>query len=826
MTIGDEGNGEPKPFGSAIGGQFEPPNEPLLPIPPPPPATTPNAVSDGPAWVRSTPDTGYVTPPNPVHYPETAPEFVDDLDRPSKLPWLIAVAATVFLLGAGGLFAVSAFGATGGASSPDEGIEAVLAAVGDEDFVTLAELMEPTERRTLAEPAITELLPELVRLGVLDDSVDASNVDGVDLVFTDVEYRVERLVGVNDIAHVFLTSGEVATTVNGAALPFTNDIDTSDLDQRQEITESETPLVFVQRDGDWFFSLWFSLAENARLAANERLPSIDESPAQMPSESPEAAIEGMFTSMTNFDLRSLVGHMDPEEMAVLYRYSPLFLDEAQAELDSLSGDLRDEGATWEMTDFDFDVEQDGDDAVVTLRGFTVNFAVDQVELSMTYSRDQLDGTLDFDGITGSLQATTTDYVVDGQVDRSEFDAAISIEPDANRISGTARLDGDTFDGELVLDPTGECSRYELSGSDGTNESGCLEDDAGVDGIAPILEAMEEWPEEFPGFSMRARQVDDGWFVSPVGTIFDGVITSLEGLEEGDFNNVFDPFAGIAGDAAADPFGILDGTGIPGPGAVEQEELDPFDLADDAATEEFVESFTDSELEDETMIDVALGETADFIGDVGDNGFDAFAIELDAGSPVVITAQAPDSSLDTTLRIVDPAGNEAAFNDDARIDVLSTSFDSQVTFTPTTSGLHVLEVAGFGTSSGAYVLTVDRARTADAGTPAEGNVVLDRGQTVEVVGEVVAPVRYGIDLEAGDEIVITVEANSGNLDPVVSLLLDEIEIGRNDDALDSSAVADSFDSQLIVSVPGGGSYTILVEGFAGTAGDFTMTISNN
>ena len=809
-------------LGSAIGRDFDSPAETILPVPPPPASVAVPA-----------PNAGYSTPAEPAVYPATEPVFTTDSGS-SKLPWVAAVIAAVVLLGGGAFFAASAFGASGGAASPDEGIEAVLGAVGNEDFVTLAELMEPTERRTIAEPAITEVLPQLVRLGVLEDSVDAGDVEGVDVVFTDVEYRVERLVGVDDIAHVYLTGGEFATNVNSALLPFTDEIDTTGFDQqdRQTITESDTPIVFVERDGDWYFSLWFTIAENARIAAGERLPSADESPEPIPSDSPQAAIEGMFNSLTSFDLAAVVGHMDPEEMAVLYRYSPLFLDDAQASLNELQGDLRDDGVTWEMTDFDFDVEQDGNDAIVTIRGFVANFAVDDVDIALTYSRDDLSGQFSVDGVTGTLNATTTDYEVSGQFDDSSFEANVSVEPEINRISGTVGIEGDSFDGELVLDPTGACSRFEISGTDGTNESGCIEEETGFDGLAPILEAMEEWPTEFPGFAMRTRQVDGGWFISPVSSMFDAAVSSLEELEEGDFDDVFDPFAGIVGDASADPFGII------------EEGSDFTDAIDDSQFEqdEVFDTFADPALEQDTPISVGDGEVAQFEGEIAANGFDTYSIELEAGSTVVVTAQQDGGDLDTTLRVVDPSGNQLAFNDDASaVADLPSSRDSQVIFIVENTGLHIFEVAGFSAqSSGPYLLTVDRA--SDGIVDAEGETEPDNstsplvdttaisvasGEELNIAGAVVEPVGYDIEVDAGDELVITVErVEGGTLDPVVTLLLGGVEVGRNDDAEDSTAVADSFDSQLIVTVGETGTHTILVEGFAGATGDFIMRVERN
>ena len=115
----------------------------------------------------------------------------------------MALVGAIVLLGGGGFFALSALGASGGADSPEQAVDELIEALSNEDFVTMAELLEPSERRSVAEPVITEILPELVRIGMFDDSVDEAAVDGVDLEYTDVECRVDPLAGNPDLVHVF-----------------------------------------------------------------------------------------------------------------------------------------------------------------------------------------------------------------------------------------------------------------------------------------------------------------------------------------------------------------------------------------------------------------------------------------------------------------------------------------------------------------------------------------------------------------------------------------------------------------------------------------------
>ncbi len=787
-------------------GGAEPVSPPATPAPPAPPAP----------WSTETPGvapgsyaTATMAEPAPVPPPLDAGS--------SKLPWIVAVVAAVVLLGGGAFFAASVFGAVGGADSPEEAMDAMIAALENEDFVTAAELMEPAERRTIAEPILTNVLPELVRLGVLDESTEASNVEDLDIDVSDVEYRVEELVGVRDIAHVYVTGGSV-------------DVD-GDIEQLGE--GADTPLVLVERDGRWYYSALFTIAEAARLEAGEPMPVATEAPAPIPSDSPEAAVEGMMNAVSDLNLRSMIGHMDPDEMAALYRYSPIFLDEAQAELDEVLLEALTEGVSWDITDFEFDVDQSGDDAIVSVRGFTVTIESRDFDMSLDYRRDSLGAEFLIEGGAVSVDATTTQFDVDATVDGEQIQVMITADPEALRIFGNASAGSDTIDGELTLDPEGNCSSYSIVGTDGTNESGCLETEA--DGeylVGPIIEAMEDWPSEFPGLEIQVRQTDGGWYVSPMGTIFNGVTTTLEGIEEGDFENLFDDVAsGVTSD-------------------VVEEVADDFLFADDftdevvAIEEGALPEPLDRALESVTVLNYD-GTSVVVDESLSPGGIDIFEFTLDAGETAQITAIADGASLDTVLYLTDEAGVQLGTNDDALSSAgLPSAFDSQLVFTAPTAGVYKIEIEGYGLAdNGGYQLLIEPGDAVgveqedgpELETPlptAEsiGTLEVARGATLSLTGFVggsQGDPAYDIELTGGEELIVTVESvNPNDLDPRVTLTLDGFEIGVNDDAFDSSAVADSYDSQLILTVPEDGVYQVIIDGFADSEGDFNMTVERN
>lgn len=663
----------------------------------------------------------------------------------SKLPWFAALTGALVLLVGGGFFALTAFAATGGAATPEQAVDSLIAAANDEDFITLAELLEPSERRTIAEPMITEILPEMIRLGVFDDSVDAGNVEGFDWEFSDVTYRVETLAQNPDMVHVYFTGGQAAAEFNAVDFPFGDDFrerfgDDFEDEPRvvEDIEESGNPMVLVERDGRWYMSVMFTLAENARLETGQRLPPMSEAPVALGSGSPEGAFTAMFAEMVEMDLEGFIGRMDPAELAVLYRYSPLFVDEAQDGLDAFQRAMDESNVSWDIGGFDFEVEADGDEAVVTLRGFTLDVNSDDVDLSFTYSRDQISGRVDArDWGRASIEATPTRWVIEGVLDGEPLSVEIDIDPEARSISGSGEIEGTTVSGELALDADGMCSRYSVTASDGTQEQGCLEDQFFGGGedfvIQQYIGVFDDFASDFGGIPMAAHKTDGEWYVSPVSTMLNYYINYLEEIDEGEFDEMMDAMDA----ASAVGFGSLNrfdqtemfsddvmfsddamfGESTDSFGDVE--ELSSQDFEDLMAEfEEQLEDLDDGDFEfppalepvpgDELVVDPARGKSFSVEGDLVEGEFDTVTIDLTAGEIVTVTVEAdPDSDLDTTVELFGPNGS-IAYNDDALSEIGIGFLDSQIKTPIGVDATYTIEIhsfADFGT--GAYTLTIER-----------------------------------------------------------------------------------------------------------------------
>ncbi len=654
------------------------------------------------------------------------PEAPDAPAVSSKLPWFAAVFGAMVLLLGGGFFALTAFGASGGAETPEEAVDALIAAANDEDFITIAELLEPSERRTIAEPVITEVLPELIRLGVLDDSADAGNVEGFEWEFTDVTYRVESIPLNDDMVRVYFTGGEAAAEFNAAEFPFGDDFrerfgDEIEDEPRvtEDIEESETPMVLVERDGRWYMSAMFTIAETARIEAGEQMPDAALAPRALGSPTPEAAVEAMFAEMMELDMAGFIGRMDPEEMAVLYRYAPTFLDEGQAGLDDFAEFLDETDVQWDLSEFDFDVETDGNDASVVVRGFQLEVTSNDFDLSFTYGRDRISGqVIAGDSGQGSLDATPSRWVIEGVIEGETVDIEVNIDSGSKSIEASGDVMGTRFTGSVEFDDAGLCSRYSVTVSDGTDESGCIED--GMDNGASFVTQqyvgfLENFEGEFGGVTIAARQTGGEWYVSPVTSVLDYYIDSLKELDEGEFDAMLDSMsaASLYGFGAVDSIGSFDDDSD-----FVFEDFDDFDDFEDFDEGDFDfdepmfedEGFatTESTLGTSSPLTVDSGMSLSISGTLELNTFDEALVDLTAGDVVTVTVQAdPSSDLDTTVEVFGSTGS-IGYNDDADVSAGIGLLDSRVEVQIPSDGTYRIEVRSFGDfGSGDYTLSVQR-----------------------------------------------------------------------------------------------------------------------
>lgn len=426
-----------------------------------------------------------------------------------------------------------------GASSPEDVAAGLFEALENEDLVALAELLHPGERRTLAEPGF-EIIDELVRLELLDSSIDLSGLSGVDIEFEGLAYRVDPVPGADDLREIIVEEGTISASANGAELPigktlrdrFAEEIaeldtsGTSDIDQ--EATADFGPIL-VEDDGRWYLSVWYSVAEAARRSLDYPVPSLDQLPATIGAESPEAAIDAMIGVASGLDLSGIIGMLDPAEMAALYRYSPLFLEDAQNALDEVLAEFDASDITWSVSDIAYDTRTDGDVGYVTVTSVAANVRAEGLTVDVSYAPTAISVDVTSEGARYDIDLTIDDNVLTlaGDLDGEPLAAEITITDDA--VVGWAEFDGGRVDGSLTVDPDGVCSRYELN-FDGDVEAGCIEDEVpGASGVlAAGLANFEDF--EFPTPTLVTTRTDGEWYFSPLLTLSNAALSYLRSTD--------------------------------------------------------------------------------------------------------------------------------------------------------------------------------------------------------------------------------------------------------------------------------------------------------
>lgn len=386
---------------------------------------------DSPDWQPPTSDEGAVPPPASPPPPPGTPTVPVEPSGPSKrrAPVVVGAVIGVVAMGLAGLFAVQRLGGSsdGGAATPDELGSTLLAAVASEDVLGIIDTLLPGERDSLGDPFV-EFVSELRRLEVLADSTDLGGLAGFDVELADERVTV-RTTNVADIVNIGL-SATATISVDGATVPLgrliEDRVDEDDLTDLRDTRSSETDdldldLTAVEQDGRWYFSLFHTVAESAREAADAGdIP--DPGIGADGADSPEAAVDRLLDRVGDLDLAGLISVLDPAEAAALQRYAPLFVGDAQAALDEVP--LR-----WRVDVREFRAEGEGDERTVLFDSLGITGDLDGVDFSVLFG----DGCvrLDIDGESIEQCGTEPEAELDDLLaETPDLDEVIDVVTDA------------------------------------------------------------------------------------------------------------------------------------------------------------------------------------------------------------------------------------------------------------------------------------------------------------------------------------------------------------------------------------------------------------
>ncbi|MBT8246740.1 MAG: hypothetical protein KJN73_02930 [Acidimicrobiia bacterium] len=256
-------------------------------------------------------------------------------DRIRRLVLGGLIALAVLAIAAVAFATMNAGRTNDGSESPEAAMQKLFDGLSSEDLVAAVDAFLPGE----ADPMISytgAIGSELKRLEVFTDSIDPQGISGINMEFTDLEFRTEQIAP--GFVRVFVENGDAFVDIDQAELPI-GDLVLDNLPPAERgMLDGDLPpesesmggddfyLVAVEDDG-WYLSFWYTVMDGIFSTTGYGSPDFGNGLAPVGAESPEAAVEGAFRELLSLDLEGLIGMLPPTEMRALYDYMPLVMDD-------------------------------------------------------------------------------------------------------------------------------------------------------------------------------------------------------------------------------------------------------------------------------------------------------------------------------------------------------------------------------------------------------------------------------------------------------------------------------------------------------------------
>lgn len=431
--------------------------------------------------------------PTAVHMPDEIQ--VVGADRPMRNRRRIGViAAVTALVGAGSFTTYSFLGASshGGAATPQEAVTTFVDAIDHEDLVGMIDVTVPEEVGVL-RASIDSITADAKRIGLLGESFDSSGVRGVDISIGDLTLDTNFLEG--GLAVVTATGGTLNTSFDPQSFPFGDKVraligespHAEESSSTLGLTEPPALLMTVERDGRWYVSVEYTIAEYARRAANWDMPgAVTRTPVGF--DSPDAAATAFFDRLSAFDLQGALDTFAPGEDAMAW-LAQSWLADADAALERGRAD------GWS----------------VAVSGLTYETIGEGQHLTLKPLAFKVDGTVPAHFAQQALETTATDPQP-FTIERSDgCTSYLGV--------GAQSIFGDGSSSPLAKPLDGG---YQICG-----DSASL----GSLGMLLLLNGVADLP------PVSVVQNGDKWYVSPLGTALASATISLH--EIGDGSSLFD-----------------------------------------------------------------------------------------------------------------------------------------------------------------------------------------------------------------------------------------------------------------------------------------------
>jgi hypothetical protein len=484
--------------------------------------------------------------------------------RPARRHRVGVIAAVTALIGAGGFTTYSFLGAgnDGGAATPEEAVTTFVSAAEHEDVLGMIDVTLPEEVGVL-RGAIDSITADAKRTGVLSDGFDASGVRGLDLSVDDLTLDTNFLEG--GLAAVTATGGTVNASFDAKAFPFGDKVRAILGDTRPSNTKSATlgatdppaVLMTVERDGRWYVSVEYTIAEYVRQSAGWEIPAaVTRTPVGF--DSPEAAVTGFYDRLGSLDLQGAIDTFAPGEDAVAW-LAQSWMSDAQAAVERGRAD------GWSLAISGLTYETIGQGDHVTLKPLTFKAEgtvpaafetgssnADPSWQTVVTAADgsgyavvqpgQVPATIDgltftngFPVLNGTGNYNFTSATPEGKIIPLVFPAASTGSPQSFTIE---RADGcTTYIGDAVQARLGISSSPGAKPVDGGYKLCGQEDLVGGLSLFVFGSGLSNLP------AISVVQSGGHWYVSPLGTTLASVSATLHDVKDGSslFDTPFAPF---------------------------------------------------------------------------------------------------------------------------------------------------------------------------------------------------------------------------------------------------------------------------------------------
>ncbi|MCU1360832.1 MAG: hypothetical protein JWN99_2121 [Ilumatobacteraceae bacterium] len=449
--------------------------------------------------------------------------------------------------GAIGITTVALNGAgSGGGASPAEAVQQLVDAARHEDLLGMIDVIDPAEVPAV-RAAAQQGQTEAQRSDLVSDQFDLNGIAGLDVSVVDLSLQTQQLA--DDLAIVSATSGTMTTHFDPTTFPFGRSLLDAVGAQSPSTTSADlgpdgvdARVATIERDGRWYVSISYTVAELARSAAHDSFPT-DAPPASEGFDSADAAATAFFDRLAALDFEGMVATAAPGEGDALARYASLWLPTATdwGNRAHTSGyDLHVSGLTYATTG-------DGDRRTLQPTAFVIEGTVPastgvtlDPTLPTAISLDSGQGWVmipagrslpaTIDGLTVVSGPDTNDYNfstadVQGKVAQVPF---ASGDPDAPQALRVERADGcTTWSGPAASAMLASTSTdgFENIGDDSWRS-------CATSLFAPgLLSALGAGgATELP--SVATVELDGQWYVSPLGTVAASVLDVLRSVPEG------------------------------------------------------------------------------------------------------------------------------------------------------------------------------------------------------------------------------------------------------------------------------------------------------